>query len=136
MQPVFNAQRLLVYVGQIVEATDHMLTPGKSSRHRPIDRLASEMTRLTCTIIARILLGADLSADIADVEQSATVVMAPPGDGWERIVDPPLWVPTPGNVQFRKAKQRLDDIVQRLIADRRKRALEERLACPSLAGAR
>ena len=44
------------------------------------------------------------------------------GQTWRRlehILDVPAWLPTPGNLQFRRAKRRLDEIVYRLIAERR-----------------
>ncbi len=120
MQPVFNAQRLLAYTDLIVAETDRMLDgwQARADSGMPID-VASEMTRLTCTLIARILLGADLSADIDEVERSTTIVMKHTWRRLERIVDPPLWLPTPGNLRFRNAKRRLDEIVYRLIAERR-----------------
>lgn len=120
MQPVFNAQRLLAYTDLIGTATDRMLDgwQARAADGAPID-VASEMTRLTCTIIARVLLGADLSADIDEVERSTTIVMEHTWRRLERIVDPPLWLPTPGNLRFRAAKRRLDEIVYRLIAERR-----------------
>src|SRR5207302_1232135 len=51
MQPVFNAQRLLVYTDLMIEATDRMLDgwQAHAAAGRAVD-VASEMTRLTCTI--------------------------------------------------------------------------------------
>jgi len=120
MQPVFNAQRLLAYTDLIVQATDRMLDRWQANAQtgQPLD-VKSEMMRLTCTIIARVLLGADLSADIDDIERCTTIVMAQTWRRLERIVDVPAWLPTPGNLRFRPAKRRLDDIVHRLIAERR-----------------
>jgi cytochrome P450 len=120
MQPVFNAERLLAYTDVMVEATDRMLDSwqARTASGQPID-VASEMTRLTCAIVARVLLGADMSHDLDDVERAATVVLRRTWRRLERIVEAPLWLPTPGNVRFRRAKRRLDDIVHRLIAERR-----------------
>ena len=120
MQPVFNAQRLVAYTGLIVEATDRMLDSwqARAAAGQPLD-VASEMMRLTCTIVAQVLLGADVSADIDEVEQSATKVMEHTWRRLEHVVSPPLWLPTPGNLRFRSAKRRLDKIVYRLIAERR-----------------
>jgi cytochrome P450 len=36
----------------------------------------------------------------------------------ERLVDVPLWLPTPGNVRFRRALRRLDEVVYRIIRER------------------
>ena len=120
MQPVFNAQRLVAYTDLMIEATDRMLDGWqvRAAAGETVD-VASEMMRLTCTLVARILLGADVSADIDEVERSATIVMGHTWRRLERIVDPPLWLPTPGNLGFRRAKRRLDRIVYRLIAERR-----------------
>ena len=120
MQPIFNAQRLLVYTDLVVEATDRMLDSwqARAATCEPLD-VASEMMRLTCSIVARVLLGADVSADIDEVEHSATNVLEHTWRRLERILDPPLWLPTPRNLRFRSAKRRLDNIVHRLIAERR-----------------
>jgi cytochrome P450 len=122
MQPVFNAQRLVAYTDLMIEATDRMLDTwqARAASGQPLD-VSSEMTRLTCTIVARALLGADVSGDIDEVERSATAVMEHTWRRLERLVDPPLWLPTPGNLRFRRAKRRLDRIVHRLIGERRER---------------
>ena len=60
-----------------------------------------------------------MTHDIDVVERSTTVVMKHTWRRLERIVDAPLWLPTPGNLRFRAAKRRLDGIVYRLIAERR-----------------
>jgi cytochrome P450 len=128
MQPVFNARGLLPYTDLMVEATDRMLDSwqARAADGQPLD-VASEMMRLTCTIVARVLLGADVSADIDEVERSATDVMEHTWRRLERIVDPPPWLPTPGNLRFRRAKRRLDDIVDRLIRERREGAVRNDL---------
>jgi enediyne biosynthesis protein E7 len=120
LQPVFNALRLAAFTDLIAEATDHMLDrwQAHAAAGQPVD-VSSEMTRLTCTIVARILLGADVSRDIAEVEESTTAVMAHTWRRLERIIDVPLWVPTPANLRFRNARRRLDNIVYRLIDERR-----------------
>jgi cytochrome P450 len=120
MQPVFNAQRLLAYTDLIVQATDRMLDgwQARAAAGQAID-VASEMMRLTCTIIARVLLGADVSSVIDEVERSTTIVMAQTWRRLEHILDVPAWLPTPGNLRFRRAKRRLNEIVSRLIAERR-----------------
>jgi cytochrome P450 len=78
------------------------------------------MARLTCDIIAQALLGADVSSDIDDVERSTTITMQHTWQRLEHIFTPPLWAPTSGNLRFRKAKHRLDEIITQLIADRRR----------------
>jgi cytochrome P450 len=120
MQPVFNAQSLAGYTGVIAEVTDRMLDAWEAclAAGQAVE-VASQMTRLTCTIVARILLGADVSGDIEAVERSATILVRHTWRRLERILDLPLWMPTPENLQFRAARHQLDQIVFRLIAERR-----------------
>jgi cytochrome P450 len=128
MQPVFNPQRLAACTGLMIEATNRMLDDWqiRAAAGQAVD-VASEMTRLTCTIVARVLLGADVSADIAEVEWATTTVMEHTWRRLERIIYPPLWLPTPLNLRFRCAKRRLDEIVYRLIAERRSGAAKDDL---------
>jgi cytochrome P450 len=116
MQPVFQTQRLTPWTGQIVEATDQTLESWQkqAAAGQPLD-VASEMMRLTCTVVARILFGADVARDLDVVEDSATVAMQHTWKRLERIVDVPLWLPTPGNLRFRRAMHRLHAIVSRII---------------------
>jgi cytochrome P450 len=120
MQPFFNPQRLVSYTGLIVEATDRMLDSlqARAATGQSLD-VASEMMHLTGTIVAQVLLGADMRADMDVVEQSATTLMEHTWRRLEQIIGPPLWLPTPGSLRFRRAKRRLDRIVYRLIAERR-----------------
>lgn len=120
MQPEFSAPRVRDYIGTIVEATDQMLDRWEAyaADGQTVD-VASEMARLTCDIIAQVLLGADVSRDLQEVERSTTITMHHTWRRLERLLDLPLWVPTPGNLRFRRARRRLDEIVNRLIAERR-----------------
>jgi cytochrome P450 len=119
-QPSFHQQQVAGFVALMADATHAMLARWLTvaAKREPLD-VASEMMRLTFTVVGRALFGADLSADVAAVERSATVVM---GHLWQRlvaIVNPPDWLPTPRNRRFRRALRRLDEVVYRVIRDRR-----------------
>jgi cytochrome P450 len=121
MQPVFQPRHLARFIDIMTSTTADML-----DRWRPIAErgasldVASEMMRLTCTIVGKALLGTDVSPDIGTIEESATVLMAHAWQRLERIVDFPASWPTPANLRFRRARRRLDEIVWRIIHDRRK----------------
>jgi cytochrome P450 len=121
MQPVFGQSRLAAFDTLIVEAVDQLLDSWRepAAAGRPVD-VASAMMRLTCTIIGRILFGTDVTKELVELEEAATVVLGHTYRRLERIIDPPLWLPTPGNFRFRRAMARLDAVVHGIIEQRRR----------------
>jgi cytochrome P450 len=118
-QPVFQAQRLNAFTEIMTGATAAMLRRWRDDYKpgQPLD-IASEMMRLTCAIVARALLGADLSGDLDDIEDAATAVMEHTYQRLEAVVDLPPWCPTPRNRRFRRALAQLDQIVCRVLHER------------------
>jgi cytochrome P450 len=119
-QPVFARERLGAFLGIMTSATAATLERWDrlARRGESLD-VASEMMRLTCTIVAKALLGVDVAADLDTIETSAAVLMAHAWRRLERIVDPGVRLPTPANLRFRRALARLDAIVDRIINQRR-----------------
>jgi cytochrome P450 len=120
MQPVFQPRHISRFVDIMTSTTSAMLERWQpiAERGQAFD-VESEMMRLTCTIVAQALLGADVSSDIGTIEQSATVLMERAWSRLERIVDFPTSWPTPQNLRFRRARRQLDEIVWRIIHERR-----------------
>jgi len=100
----------------MTEATTTML-----ERWRPqatID-IASEMMRLTYTIVGRTLFSTDVAADAEEVEHAMEVLLAQTYRRLERLVDLPEALPIPGNRRFRAALATVDRIVYRILSARR-----------------
>ncbi len=121
MQPAFHSERIATFAPIMTAATAAMLTRWRqhADRGTPLD-IASEMMRLTYTIVGKTLFGADVTADSDRVEQAAGLVMAHAYHRLETIVDPPAWLPTPRNRAFRAALETIDRVVYRIIEERRK----------------
>lgn len=126
MQPIFAQQRLGAYTDGMIAAVNELLDRWRSqaATGRPLD-VASEMMGLTFRIVGRALFGADLTGDVAAVEEAATVVMRHTYRKLEHLINIPLWLPTPGNLRFRQALRTLDRLVTRLIETRRTASTEE-----------
>ena len=122
MQPLFQRQRLARFLPIMSAATEEMLQRWRPAvaGGEPLD-VASEMMRLTYTIVGRSLFGADVGRDAEQVERAATVVLRHTYRRLERLFDWPLWLPTPGNLRFRRGLQALNAIVYSLI---RRRSLD------------
>lgn len=125
MQPAFHPQRLAAFGSIMTTATAAMLTRWQqhADRGEPLD-VASEMMRLTYTIVGKALFGTDVTADSEPVEEAAGLVMEHAYHRLETILDLPEWLPTPRNRRFRTALQTIDRVVYRIIEERQRSPLQ------------
>jgi cytochrome P450 len=120
VQPAFHRQRLAAY-GEVMTAyTSRQVDAWKDGDVRDVHM---EMMALTQAIVAKTLF----DADIADASESHAIGQASKvlmedfgirvGSALQLI---PRWVPTPANLRTRRAIRRLDQVVYRMIAARRR----------------
>jgi cytochrome P450 len=81
----------------------------------------TDMMRVTLMIVAETLFGDDLAADAAEINRVFPVILACLAARVTSPVRPPLWLPTANNRRLRPALRSLDQIVERLIATKRRR---------------
>ena len=115
-QPAFHKDRVAGFARTMVGATEELVsrwTPGQ-----PIDA-AHEMMRLALTIVARTLFSSELSSDVERIGEALTVAMEESNRRMLHYFVLPDFVPTRRNRQMRVAMDALNEIVFRLIADRR-----------------
>ena len=86
----------------------------------------AEMMRLTFRIVGLTLFSSDVDGDAKDVGQALEVAMHWANDYAESFVRVPPYIPTPANLRFNRAKRTLDDVVFRLISERRESARADR----------
>jgi cytochrome P450 len=120
MQPSFHRQRIAGLAGQMISFTGAMLAQWQANiaNSEPLE-LASEMMRLTYAIVGNTLLGADVGEDSRAVESAMETMLTHTFRRWGNLIDLPAFVPTPGNLRFRRALQTVDEIVHRIIAEHR-----------------
>lgn len=120
-QPAFHRQRLAALVDTMAQCIDERLAEWDARRELDVD-IHAEMMGLTLNIVSRTLFGADLQRDGVDLRPlgpAVTVSLHKANEFAESLVKIPLWVPTASNRRFAKAKRVLDDIVHRIIEQRR-----------------
>jgi cytochrome P450 len=117
IQPVFHRQRIAAFAADMVAAAGHLLDGWAPGQDRLID---VEMMRLTLDVTGRTLFGADITGDAAEVGEAARVLQRAFVALFTRLVPWPPWVPTPTTLRLRRAVRRLDAIIYRLIAERRR----------------
>jgi cytochrome P450 len=121
MQPAFHRKRLSTYGTLMTEATVAMLERWQASSEREVPlHIEEEMMRLTLRIVGQALFSLDLSQQTSTIGSAVTAVLELLGDYVYRPF-PPLGVPTPRNRRLQQAIRALDQVVYRLIAERRTR---------------
>ncbi|MET8541622.1 cytochrome P450 [Kitasatospora sp. NPDC004799] len=117
IQPAFQHKRIVQQADAVAEEAAKLV--GRLRAHEgggPVD-VVKEMTALTLGVLGRTLLDVDLSAfeavghDFEAVQDQAMFDMVTMG-----MV--PGWVPLSTQLRFRKARQDLQGVVDRLVADR------------------
>lgn len=127
MQPMFHRQKIAGLAHMMTDATQEMLnqweaayaTPGK-----PFD-VASEMMRLTQTIIVRTMLSADIRANGAEIAQAFTDMLEYLNTLMFSPVSIPLAWPTPINLRFKRAIALIESTIYGILRDRRASGRDE-----------
>jgi cytochrome P450 len=114
--PAFHRQKIQRYAGQIV---DLAVGVGATWRQGATMDVAAEMMRLALQITARTLFDTEVTAEIREINEQVNTIM----DLYNYLVALPraellLKTPLPGMRRFRRAKARLDAVVEGMIGAR------------------
>ncbi|MCB9565217.1 MAG: cytochrome P450 [Kofleriaceae bacterium] len=114
LAPAFAPKRIAAYGDVMAGLTERMAASWRDGQGLDV---AAEMMHLTLAIVGRTLFDADIGGDAAVVGEALT-------EGMEFMIDrlslplPMTW-PLPSNKRMAAAVARLDDVVFRIIAERR-----------------
>lgn len=119
-QPAFHLQRLSSLVNVMVSETALLLQRWRSFTplQEPLD-VAQEMMRLTLRIVIKTILGLEQETDIEKVGQTSTSALEYITRRAYALWSPPVWIPTPRNLRFRKNVSILDQVVYQIIQQHR-----------------
>ncbi len=115
LQPAFHHDRLVEYSRTMVEYTERMLATWQDGDVRDAHE---EMVRVTMEIIAKLLFGDDIASDTQQADEALRVFFDQFDERFGLYLIPE-WLPTPGNIRYKKAIARLDRIVGNVIRRRR-----------------
>ncbi|HYP52410.1 MAG TPA: cytochrome P450, partial [Pyrinomonadaceae bacterium] len=115
-QPAFHRERLAAYADTTVAYTERLVGGWRDGEPREIH---AEMMRLTLEVVAKLLFDADVTKESGEIGRILGFAVKPFGSQatlkW--IADNRL--PTPLHIRFNRAVRRLDEIIYRIIAERR-----------------
>jgi cytochrome P450 len=117
-QPAFHRKRIAEMAAGMTEEIHGMLDQwdAAATDGRPIDTLAACM-ELALGNITRAMFGTDVRSEFATINRSiGTILRRAEGQIWSAL-PVPYWFPTKSNVSAWRAARRLNDIVDRLIAE-------------------
>lgn len=116
IQPAFHNDRIRTYAKTMVERAGVMLEGWRDGQEL---ELSSAMSQVTLEIVGRALFGADVADDAKVISEAITVFM----DRFEALMTswvplPVAW-PLPGNRRALAAIRRMDEVVYRMVRERR-----------------
>jgi cytochrome P450 len=116
IQPVFNRSRIVGYASAMVEAAQRLLATWKPGERRDMH---AEMMRVTLDIAAKTLFGAEVGDAAETIAHALEVAQENFLLRFNSIMPLPMWIPTPANRRMSRAVQQLDDVIYRIIRQRR-----------------
>ncbi len=115
--PAFHRQRIQAYAAMMVDRAATMREEWQPGAE--IDA-ASEMMRLALQVVARTIFDTDVTEDVQSINTEVNAIM----DLYNFLIALPkaealLHLPVPGLMRFKRARRRLDQVVHRMIDQRR-----------------
>ena len=121
-QPAFHRERVASYAEVMVDYTNRLTAKWQEGETRDMH---VDMMRLTLEIVVQCLFSADVSHDVDDVGATLKELVKPFASqatlGW--ILNNRL--PTPAHVRFHAQAKKIDNVVYRIIAERRASGKDE-----------
>lgn len=123
-QPAFHMQSISRHAALMVEATERMLQDWHHiPQNQPID-VAAEMMKLTLRIIVQSMFHADLGNDVERIHRAVSIGQKLINGKMFGLIDWPLSLPFPLHLSFRRAMKELDQVIYRIINERRRSGSE------------
>ncbi|MDV7215875.1 cytochrome P450 [Streptomyces prunicolor] len=122
MQPIYTKQALAgMFATMGVSAAEQIAHMGDRYRTGAVVDLHTEMMRVTLDIVSRCMFSTDVSRTLAGLGPDAVdVAINYAFDRLQNPLSPPTSWPTPRNRRFHEVMRGLDDLIYRIIAERRR----------------
>lgn len=119
-QPAFHRQKLAILANVMIEESANWINSLRSQDlSRPLN-MSQALMDITMRIVCKTLFGTDAANQLVGLSRSLETVNSLANDMLIVPIRFPMWVPTPGNIQFRKAIGKVDKLIYGFIEERRK----------------
>ncbi|SEW29004.1 cytochrome P450 [Halobacterium jilantaiense] len=113
LQPLFYRERVATYAETMATYAAAAADEWATSDAVPVEDVAS---RYTLRVLGKTLLGAETADQHAAVRAGAEAIRERTSEN-PVAVSVPDWLPTPANLRYRRGIERLDGVVEELLAD-------------------
>ncbi|GAA4412460.1 cytochrome P450 [Nibrella viscosa] len=118
-QPAFHRQRLALLADTMVQETQELTERWKQHEAElPID-ISEEMMKLTLAIVTRSLFSSDVKKHLGSISQSVTTIIEFAYVQLHSFIQIPIHYPTPANIRYRRAVEKVEGIIYEIINQRR-----------------
>ncbi|MGT2477866.1 cytochrome P450 [Methylobacterium oryzae CBMB20] len=114
--PAFAGQKLASYAEAMVRLTERMLDSWRPGATRNIH---ADMMALTLRIAAETLFGAQVEADVSRMDAALHDIGEETAARFSRPILIPDAIPLPGHLRYRRGLRVIEQVVTRIIAERR-----------------
>jgi cytochrome P450 len=114
--PAFHAQRIAGYGPDMVAAATRHMATWRDGETRDIH---ADMMQLTLDIAAKTFFGADVSDESREVDVAIRTALDSFAKRLNRTIPLPVWIPLPRNRKFHAALGALNQVVGKIIEQRR-----------------
>lgn len=118
LQPVFQRRNIMTLLPEMETAGAQLLERWRGLPPDSEVEIADEMLHLALEVLTRTMFGASLAERIDVIEPALEVCLRYAAATILNPLDPPLWVPTPRNRAFKRARAALDEVVYGMIDER------------------
>ena len=116
LAPAFAPKRIAAYAETMSARTERFVSNLRDGQELDV---ADAMMRLTFEIVGKTLFDAEVIGDADAVGEALTTAMEVAMGQLGSLVPMPPMIPTPMNLRYRRAVGRLDEVVYRIIRERR-----------------
>jgi cytochrome P450 len=114
--PAFNSKRLDAYAPTFVRLTREMMATWRPGEVREIH---GEMMSLTLRIAAKTLFDTEVQQDVETMDHAVNALAQEITSRFARPIVIPDAVPLPGHIRYRRALRQIEQLVSRMIGERR-----------------
>jgi cytochrome P450 len=124
VQPAFHHRSLAGFADTMSRTTSELLLRWSAAKDGALD-IHHEMMRLTFRIVGLTLFSSDVESEADRIGEAMRFLLDWTNRRTDSIIRWPLWLPTPGNMGFRRHRRVFDELIFGLIHERRRQPPRE-----------
>ena len=127
MQPTYTPVNVRKFAALMTEEAQTLVARWQTYEAGTAVDINAEMVRMTMSVISRSIFGVDVDAHYREIGLAFRQFLEYAASSTNRLIEAPLFVPTPKNQRLKKAKKLVHDFIFEIIRQRREEGLQDDL---------